>query len=355
MSAPLPRPPAFTLRPRAAAAPISALVCRGVAPTRSALPRLYAPSVGGVELSAWAAERRDSLRREVAESGGLLFRGFEIAGRPNFERVVEAVAGPLLEYRERSSARRWLGGRSYTSSDHPSDQTIFLHNESSYAASWPGIIAFFCEMPAEEGGETPLADLRAVATRIGNDLLAEFAERGVSYVRNFGGRLGLDWREVFQTDSRSEVEAYCRAAGLSFEWRPDGRLITRKLGPALRRHPLTRAPVWFNHATFFHISTLLPPVRSALAELPKDMVPANAFYGDGTPISDAAMARVRAAYEAETVAFAWAKGDVLILDNMLTAHGRRPFTGERRVTVAMAEPLSDADCPAVTSADLVAP
>jgi hypothetical protein len=31
---------------------------------------------------------------------------------------------------------------------------------------------------------------------------------------------------------------------------------------------------------------------------------------------------------------------VLMLDNMLTAHSRKPFTGERKVVVAMAEGVS---------------
>jgi hypothetical protein len=31
----------------------------------------------------------------------------------------------------------------------------------------------------------------------------------------------------------------------------------------------------------------------------------------------------------------WRRGDLLLIDNMLTAHGRRPCTGDRRVLVAM--------------------
>jgi alpha-ketoglutarate-dependent taurine dioxygenase len=32
---------------------------------------------------------------------------------------------------------------------------------------------------------------------------------------------------------------------------------------------------------------------------------------------------------------AWEAGDLLMLDNLLAAHGRRPFSGERRIAVAM--------------------
>jgi alpha-ketoglutarate-dependent taurine dioxygenase len=34
----------------------------------------------------------------------------------------------------------------------------------------------------------------------------------------------------------------------------------------------------------------------------------------------------------------WRQGDILLIDNMLTAHARNPFTGPRKVVVAMADP-----------------
>ena len=54
--------------------------------------------------------------------------------------------------------------------------------------------------------------------------------------------------------------------------------------------------------------------------------------------SPEALAAIRAAYEQEMVSFPWAEGDVLMLDNMLVAHGRRPYAGPRKVLVGMAEP-----------------
>jgi alpha-ketoglutarate-dependent taurine dioxygenase len=110
----------------------------------------------------------------------------------------------------------------------------------------------------------------------------------------------------------------------------------------MARHPVTGETVWFNHATFFHVSTLEPMLRDALlAEFDPDDVPTNSCYGDGSPIEADVLDLLRAAYRDATVAFPWQEGDILLIDNMLAAHGRSPFTGPRKVVVAMAEPMSE--------------
>ena len=73
-----------------------------------------------------------------------------------------------------------------------------------------------------------------------------------------------------------------------------------------------------------------------LEALAEGDLPRNALYGDGAPIADAELDAVRAAIRSSTVSFPWQRGDILILDNMLVAHGRHAFSGERRIVVAMA-------------------
>ena len=48
-----------------------------------------------------------------------------------------------------------------------------------------------------------------------------------------------------------------------------------------------------------------------------------------------AIEEIRAAYANEAVIFPWENNDILVLDNMLTAHGRRPYRGGRRIVVGM--------------------
>ncbi|HEX5708018.1 MAG TPA: TauD/TfdA family dioxygenase, partial [Pyrinomonadaceae bacterium] len=146
-------------------------------------------------------------------------------------------------------------------------------------------------------------------------------------------------QDAFQTRSKSDVERYCREHEITFEWRPGDRLRTRQVRPAVARHPRTGELAWFNHATFFHVSTLGASIREQmLGALGEDDLPNNTFYGDGTPVEPEVMEQLRAAYLREKLAFAWRQFDVLMLDNMLASHGREPFTPPRRVVTAMADP-----------------
>ncbi|HSU82737.1 MAG TPA: TauD/TfdA family dioxygenase [Thermoanaerobaculia bacterium] len=319
-----------------------ALVKTGLLLAGGDLPLLVEPAVpGGVNLASWAADHREMLDEKLLHHGGILFRGFNLESPEDLEAFIQAVSGGALEYRERSSPRTAVSGNIYTSTDYPPSHPIFLHNENSYQSKWPQKIFFLCVQAAQEGGATPIADCRRVLRHIDPEVRDRFARQGWMYVRNFGDGFGLSWSTVFQTTDKEKVEEHCRLNGIEAEWKEEGRLRTRAVRPALVRHPRTGETLWFNHATFFHVSTLEPDVRaSLLAEFAADDLPTNTFFGDGSPIEPEVMDHLREAYRRETVSFPWQKGDLLMLDNMLVAHGRAPFSGPRRVLVGMAEAVA---------------
>jgi alpha-ketoglutarate-dependent taurine dioxygenase len=103
-------------------------------------------------------------------------------------------------------------------------------------------------------------------------------------------------------------------------------------------HPRTHEAVWFEHTAFFHVSSLEPVVREAiLQEFAEEDLPFNTYYGDGEPIEASALAQIREAYQQTAVRFPWQEQDVLLIDNVLTSHGREPFIGPRKIVVAMTE------------------
>ena len=309
-----------------------------------AMPLVVRPAADGVDLVSWAEGHQEEIERLLMEHGALLFRGFGVQSADDFETFAKITSdGGLLEYRDRSTPRQTRGENVYTSTVYPADQRINLHNEGTYWRVWPLKIYFCCVTAPEAGGQTPIANVGKVLGRINPALRDRFREKKIMYVRNYNDGFGLPWQEVFQTDSRDEVEVYCRTNDIEFEWKGGDRLRTRQIRPAVRTHPKTGEEVWFNHGAFFHVTALDPQVRASLLEnFAVEDLPYNTYYGDGSPIDPDDVAALFDAYDAETVAFSWQEGDVMMLNNMAVAHGRAPYRGDREVLAAMTEPYGGA-------------
>lgn len=307
------------------------------------LPLVIQPIVDGLDLITWAQNNQQFIEENLLKYRALLFRNFHINTPDLFNQFVNVTSsGQLLEYRDRSSPRHEIGDKIYTSTDYPAEQSIFLHNEGTYWLTWPLKIYFGCLIAAQQGGETPIADCRNIFQRIHPKIRKKFIEKKVLYVRNYNDGFGLTWQTVFQTRDKSVVEEYCRRNAIEFEWKDGDRLRTRQVRQAVAKHPKTAELVWFNHATFFHVSTLEPTLRDALlAEFRESDLPNNTYYGDGSPIEAEVLEELRAAYQQEMVLFPWQEGDLLMLDNMSVAHGRSPFVGQRKVVVGMADPFTN--------------
>ncbi|MFC7819094.1 TauD/TfdA family dioxygenase [Streptomyces sp. NPDC057367] len=304
------------------------------------VPGLCRPDAPGTGIHTYLTEHRAELRALLARRGALLLRGFDVGGVDGFDQTVRAFSGtPPLAYAERSSPRSTIKGQVYTSTDYPPAEEIFLHNENSYQAVWPRTLYFYCVEPPTTLGATPLADIRRVLAAVDPQVRAEFEARGWQVVRNFHTGFGVPWQEAFNTSDRDAVVAYCAERRIEAEWRPDGGLRTTAIRRAVHRHPASGEEVWFNHATFFHTSTLPEEVGAGLRAIFDDEdLPTHTFYGDGGAIPDDVLDHLRGCYRGASVRFDWQRDDVLIVDNMLAAHAREPFTGPRRIAVAMAEP-----------------
>jgi len=285
------------------------------------------------DLIGWGNTYRDSLLTALHIHGAVMLQGFP-ADLGLFNEFVQVIGGDPLPYTERSTPRSSVSGNIYTSTEYPPDQAIPMHNENSYSDVWPDNLYFFCQVAAETGGATPVADSRAVCQLIPSAVRDRFAG-GVIYARTFRQGLGLSWQEAFQTEDRSVVEAYCASHHQQFEWIGDD-LRTRHHRPATAHEPFGGEEVWFNQANLFHVSSLEPDLREVLLSLyGEDFLPRNAYFADGSPISADDLAAIAAAYDKASFALPWSAGDIMVVSNMLAAHGRQPYTGQRRTLVAM--------------------
>ena len=292
---------------------------------------------------AWAGAQREQIHASLRRHGGILFRGFALTTPQEFERFAEIIEPGL--YGSYGDLPKKEGGRNtYRSTPYPEKQMILYHNESAHLEKWPRKQLFFCEQPSPVGGATPIVDCREMLTRLPADIVREFEQRGLLYVRTFTRNLDVSWRDFYKTDHREDVEMRLRDAGIDWQWLGDDELQTRTRCPAVIRHPDTGERVFFNQVQLHHAACLEDGVRDDLiATVGEARLPRNVLYGDGEPIPDDVMASVGDAYEACAVRFDWQRGDVVLLDNMLAAHARDPYEGPRRIVVAMGDMFARAD------------
>ncbi len=307
------------------------------------IPLLVQPTISGVSLIEWVHEHCEMVQNKISEVGAILFRGFDVHGQSEFEAVFDHLFGQKLDYVYRTTPRTQVGKGVYTATEYPPRVSIPFHNENSYQRDWPMRLAFFCVKPADQGGETPIANSVRVTARIDGAIREKFQRKKVMYVRNYRPGFDIPWQTVFQTENKEEVEAYCQQHGIDCEWKGSDWLRTRQICHAIAIHPKTRQAIWFNQAHLFHVSSLDERTRRGLLSLyGEEGLPRNSYYGDGAPIEEEVLANVRDAYSGEASVFQWSPNDLLLLDNMLVAHGRNPYKGERKILVSMATPYSAA-------------
>lgn len=298
--------------------------------------RVVEATVIGASLPKWMKDNRNQVDQWLLENGGILFRGFNANTTDWSQQIADAFSEQQVRYFDQTSPRNAVTGSLYTSTEHPSDQVIHMHNELSYAYQWPLHIMFSCIIPAAEHGETPLADTRKVWAALKEETRRKFAEKGVMYVRNMRNSVGLSWQQVFQTTNKQEVEEYFTKNGIAYQWIGNDHLRTQWVKPAIQVHPVSKEESWFNHCFFYNEHLMDETARSVLGA--DGELPFNTYYGTGEPVEKETIEEIAAAFDAHKIMFPWQKGDLLLLDNLFMAHGRNYFTGSRKILVSMFNP-----------------
>lgn len=307
------------------------------------LPLLMEPASDQVDLADWARNNRDYINQKLQKHGGILFRGFNLKTPQDFEQVAAGIYNEIYsEYGD--LPRESAGGKIYTSTPYPEDKRILYHNESSHMNRWATRISFFCVLAAKEGGCSPVVDCRRVYQQLDPVVRQMFEEKGLMYVRNFSDGLDVSWQHFFQTDDCRVVEEACSAQGFICEWVGKDDLRVKQRCRAVLRHPLTGEMAFFNQVQLHHVYCLDLAVRESLLSIFKrEDLPRHVYFGDGSEIEDSVMDHVGEVYEKNAVRFTWREGDMVTLDNMLTAHARDSFVGPRKIVVALGDLVDGSD------------
>jgi alpha-ketoglutarate-dependent taurine dioxygenase len=293
-------------------------------------------------LISWYQENEQYLDQKFLEHGAILFRGFDINTPSAFARLTRAVAPGLLDCLDDNGPRTKITSGIYTSTEYPAEYQLSMHSEYAYSHKFPGRLFFCCVVEPGQGGETPIADNRKILRSLSPDIVEEFTNKQVKYLRNLhgGSGFGLSWQAAFQTTDKAVVEKYCRDMLIDCEWKRDGGLRLQNTFTSVITHPRTGEQVWFNQAPQFHPSDYPTDIYESLLNSfrgKEDEVPQTSSFGDGTPIDISALKHIRETMFGQATVFPWREGDVLMLDNVLVCHGRMPFSGQRKILLAMTD------------------
>ncbi len=298
------------------------------------------------EVVAWGAEHRPALDRLILERGGIVLRGFPIVTSEDFSAVGGCFPAYTGGYQGGAAARRPLAKGVYEATQRTGDQTIPIHQEMFYLRDYPGRIAFFAKKVAEEGGETLIADMRRITSEMPEIIRGKLERLGIENVRNFAPKTGnreetrlMDkrgWDFAFYTDSREEVDEICRRRHMRPHWHEDGSLTVFNLEDAFVSHPLTGERIYRGGVHIAHFFRGSYDNTGKAAELRQQQkFPSGAYLGDGSELEPEEDAEFQRLVDRYTYSWPWQDGDVMILDNLETGHGRNPFRGKRATEVSL--------------------
>ncbi len=285
---------------------------------------------------AWVAPRRDALLAAAGEHGAILFRGFPLRTAEDFDAFVAAFELPNFPYDESLSnaVRVNRTARVFTANEAPSSVSILLHHEMAQTPIYPSRLFFFCEQPAAEGGATPLCRSDVLWQRLAESC-PEFARdcrhKGLVYSNvmpsesDLSSGMGRSWQSTLRAATPAEAESRLAALGYSWQWLADGSLrATTPTLPAVRELGDGRTSFFNQLIAAYH------GWKDARNDPSKAIT-----FGDGAPLDREAVATAARLADELSFDLAWQAGDVALVDNFVTMHGRRTFRGTRKVLASL--------------------
>jgi alpha-ketoglutarate-dependent taurine dioxygenase len=310
-------------------------------------PMLRAEAISDVP--GGAAGHRDELRAVWAEHGAVLVRGLGLRDPAGTTAVFQRLASTLMIEKEAFARRQVYADGVYSSATWPANQPMCMHHELSYRLEVPSLMLFACLSAPTRGGATAVSDSPTVLDALPKDLTDRFERDGWLLARSYNDEIGATLEEAFGTEDRGAIESYCRANAIEFAWQPDGELRTRQRRSAVVRHPRTGDRCFFNQIAFLNEWTIDPEVREYLVDMyGADGLPFNTGFGTGEPLTEEIVELINQVYEANTMREPWQPGDLMLVDNIRTAHSREAYQGPREILVGMADPVRLSDTPPST-------
>lgn len=313
-----------------------------VLPSEKTLP-LTIESDHKVSLEHVLKDNKQEIDSKLREYGAIYFKGFGVDAVSQFEKVSEQLCEKL--YTQYGDLPPTSGSKKvYAATPYPPEKTIYFHNEASHTPTFPSKQLFLCVKAAPEGGGLSIVDGREVLRKLPKEIVEEFAEKKLLYYRNFIPYVDVRWQDFFSTTDKNELESICTKDSLEFEWKKGDIFSTSAKAPAIIKHPITNELTWFNQIQLHHPGMMDDNIYKVFRKSYEEIdFPRYVCFGDGSAIPRETLSIISKVLKQESATVHAKEGDIIYLDNLLVAHCRLPYRGDREVRVALGDAMREAD------------
>lgn len=302
------------------------------------IPTFHAPEQNWTD---WLTDTAVAIRSHVLAEGAVLVRGLALKKPVDISRARDALGIRTFQSIEKFGHRQEEVDGIVSPIRWPEERELCPYQEESFSLVVPNIVLTGCISPPGTGGEALISDVRQIFFHLPSDLAYRIKTHGWMMTRVFHPQFGMSWQDAFSSTERDELSSLLEQMDIDFEWLEDGTLRTQRRRPAFRIHPKTGDECWFNQLAFLNRGSLESRERELLSLAFGNDLPVDTALGNGQSLSESNLLALHSAYDATTKKLTWRAGDLLIVDNLLTAQGKSPMTGIPEFWVAFGDPIPE--------------
>lgn len=283
----------------------------------------------GVQVVPGASANVDSIdiekvKEQLKENGAVFFKGFD-ADVEAFEKFTNKFSDDYMDntgsgsYRDKASDKTDNTIQNVAYVYGVNRQRTFglpLHADRSYIKSQPELIWFMCKEPSETGGQTILCDGVKVYQALSESTRELLSNKKLKYIRYYKSD---EWPILFKTDSRKDVESYCKENDMTCHFGEDGSLTTEFVKSAFVTTRFGEGPAFVTSILIQLWQEDALGRKTSLSRLE-----------DGSRIPEDVIEEIKTVCEQYTIEIPMQSRDFVMVDNTRLMHGRREFTGENR-------------------------
>ena len=255
----------------------------------------------------------------IKDAGALQLSGYA-SSTDSFFDYTEKLGLSFIDYRGGAFQREEVNRKStlMTVTGHKRGFPIPLHGELYYQRSQPDLLCFYCVSSALLGGATTIANAREVYELLPASTKKFFEDHPVKYIRRMPPS---EWNKVYKTTDQEEVAGFCEELGMTHEFDSNGFLTTEYVASAFYQREDSKA----------FLNNILP--NYYIQKLGRNE--AGVLTHDNKEIPAEIIKSVEKVLKAQTLKVRLRPGEILIVNNRSTLHGRRSFVGKRQIYLRM--------------------